>query len=91
MITATKAGLPIFVSEYGICDASGNGAIDVDSANQWLSTLDEYGISYVCWNLSNKDESSAILKSSCSKTSGFTKDDLSEEGVWLYNMLQSKK
>ena len=91
MIAATKAGLPIFVSEYGICDASGNGAIDVDSANQWLSTLDEYGISYVCWNLSNKDESSAILKSSCNKTSGFTKDDLSEEGVWLYNMLQSKK
>ena len=86
---AADAGLPIFVSEYGICDASGNGQIDVDSANNWISILDSYGISYVCWNLSNKAETSAILSSSCDKTSGFTYDDLSDEGKWLYGMLAS--
>lgn len=87
MISAINAGLPIFVTEYGICDASGNGAIDENQANQWISAMNEYGISYVAWNLSNKAETSAILSSSCNKTSGFTAEDLSASGKWLYEML----
>lgn len=88
LTTALNNGLPIFVSEFGICDASGNGNIDEGSANKWISLLDENDISYVCWNLSNKDESSALLKLSCTKTSGFSEDDLSEEGKWLYSVLK---
>lgn len=86
MISAIEAGLPVFVSEYGICDASGNGAIDEYQADQWISLMDEYNISYVAWNLSNKEETSAILSSKCSKTCGFTEDDLSPSGKWLYRM-----
>lgn len=89
MINAIGAGLPVFVSEYGICDASGNGAIDENQAGQWVRLMDENQISYVAWNLSNKSETSAVIKSGCSKTSGFTEEDLSESGKWLYKMLQS--
>ncbi|MDE5994534.1 MAG: cellulase family glycosylhydrolase, partial [Oscillospiraceae bacterium] len=91
MITAIKNGLPIFVSEYGICDASGNGAINEAQANQWIDTMDRYGISYVAWNLSNKAETSAILRSECKKISGFNESDLSSSGKWLYHMLTGKK
>ena len=90
MVRAVEDGLPIFVSEYGICDASGNGAIDEFQANQWVDILDEYKISYVAWNLSNKSETSAVIKSSCSKVKGFTTEDLSDSGKWLYNMLRSQ-
>ncbi len=87
MTAAIDAGLPIFVTEYGICDASGNGAIDENQANQWVSTMNSYGVSYVAWNLSNKGETSAMINSSCNKTSGFTESDLSASGKWLYQML----
>lgn len=87
--SAADAGLPIFVSEFGICSADGNGQVDIDSANSWISLLDSYGISYVCWNLSNKDEKSALLTAACDKTSGFTYEDLSDEGKWLYGVLTS--
>lgn len=87
--SAVKSGLPVFVSEFGICDASGTGAIDEHQANMWIDTLNSYGISFVAWNLSNKDETSALLKSSCSKTSGFTLDDLSASGRWLYETLNN--
>ena len=87
MVDAINAGLPIFVSEYGICDASGNGAIDRNQANQWISVMDQYGVSYVAWNLSNKGETSALIKSSCNKLSGFAAEDLSESGKWLYSVL----
>lgn len=90
MVSAIDAGLPIFVSEYGICDASGNGAIDEYQADQWISAMDQYGVSYVAWNLSNKEETSAILSSKCGKTSGFTEEDLSPSGEWLYQMLTAK-
>ena len=90
MAAAIDAGLPVFVSEYGICDASGNGAIDEKQANAWVELMDRYGVSYVAWNLSNKNETSAIFKNSCGKLSGFTQEDLSSSGRWLYDMLTGK-
>lgn len=87
MKSAIAAGLPIFVSEYGICDASGNGEIDEYQAEQWIKTMDDCGVSYVAWNISNKNETSAIFNSSCKKVSGFSESDLSASGKWLYRML----
>lgn len=88
MKAAIDGGLPVFISEFSICDASGNGGLDYDSANQWLEVINEYDLSYVGWNLSNKNESSSILKSSCTKTSGYTRDDLSDSGKWLTDSFQ---
>lgn len=90
MVNAINDGLPVFVSEYGICDASGNGSLDKNSAQKWVDTMNEYGVSYVCWALANKNESAALIKSSCSKTSQFGDDDLSESGKWLYQTLTNK-
>jgi endoglucanase len=90
MTAAINKGLPVFVTEYGICDASGNGAIDKKEADRWVQTMDEYGVSYIAWNLSNKQESSSIIKSSCPKVSGFKKSELSDEGRWLYHLLRKK-
>lgn len=87
LVAAHEAGLPVFVSEFGICDASGNGSVDIESANAWVELLDAYGASYVSWNLSNKDETSAWFKSSCDKVSGFADADLSEEALWFKSVL----
>jgi endoglucanase len=88
MTEAVAMGLPVFVTEYGICDASGSGAIDEQQANQWVEAMDASGVSYVAWNLSNKNETSAMIDSGCSKTSGFAREDLSPSGRWVYDMLQ---
>ncbi len=90
MTSAINAGLPVFVSEYGICDASGNGGCDINQANEWVKTMDKHGVSYVCWNLANKNESSSLINSSVSKKSGWTYDELSQEGKWLVDMLGGK-
>lgn len=87
---AIKAGLPIFVTEFGICDASGSGAVNKTQANKWIKLLDKYKVSYVAWNLSNKSETSAMISSSCQKTSGFKRSDLSTSGKWLYDLLRKR-
>nr|AFQ55682.1 beta-1,4-endoglucanase 3 [Heterodera avenae]AFQ55683.1 beta-1,4-endoglucanase 3 [Heterodera avenae] len=60
--TANSKGLPVFVTEFGVCEASGNGRIDTNSANQWWGLLDSLKISYVNWDIADKDESCAALK-----------------------------
>ncbi len=87
MVQAIDNGLPIFVSEFGICDASGNGAINASEANKWIDLLNEHNVSYVAWNLSNKSESSAIINENCKKTSGFEESDLTDSGKWLKSNL----
>lgn len=84
---AVDAGLPVFVSEFSICDASGNGGIDGAQADAWVETLNRHGTSYVAWNLSNKNETSALIKSSCGRTDGLSAEDLSSTGSWLYGVL----
>ncbi len=81
--TAIQAGLPLLVSEFGISDASGNGSLNTSEGNKWISFLNQHGIGYVAWNLSNKNESSALLKSSVKKTSGWSLSNLSKSGKWL--------
>ena len=85
--TALSKGIPVFISEFGICDASGNGAINITEANTWMKLIDDNGLSCCIWNLSNKAESSSLIQSSCTKTSGWTESDLSDEGVWYINYL----
>lgn len=80
---AIRKGLPVFVSEFGISQASGSGGVNKAEGNRWIAFLKKNGISYVCWNLSNKNESSALLKSSCKKVSGFKNSDLSAQGAWF--------
>lgn len=86
--TALDKGLPIIVSEFSICDASGNGAIDYNQADLWFDLIDSNNMSYIGWNISNKDETSSIIKSSCTKLSGWTEDELSESGTWLRNQIK---
>ena len=86
---AIDAGLPLLVSEFGVSDASGNGALDEVSGNQWMSFLDKEGIGFVCWSLSNKAESSALLASSTTSTGNWTDDELSQEGRWYKNVLMT--
>lgn len=81
--TCVQNGLPVFVSEFGMCDASGNGANDFDSTTKWLDLLNKYQISFCCWNLANKDESSGVFKASSTALSDWTDDDFNESGRWI--------
>ena len=75
--------LPLFVSEFGISDASGNGNLNKAEGEKWMKFLKKNKISYMGWSLSNKSESSALLKASSNKTSNWKSGDLTTWGKWL--------
>ena len=89
--TAIDSGIPVFISECSICDASGDGRIDREWGKKWIDFADEYDISYIVWNLSNKDESSSILKSDTSSLSDWKDDEYSETGLWFKQRISAAK
>ena len=88
--TALKAGTPVFCTEFGVCDASGNGGFDLEEADRWIDFFEENGISYCCWSLSKKNESASMLSPECNKVNGFTNADLGATGAWLINTYRSR-
>lgn len=79
-IHAITAGLSLFITEWGMSEANGNGIIDHVSLNEWVDFLEANNLSWCNWSIMNKNETSAALLSSTSSISGWNEDELSESG-----------
>ena len=90
MESCINSGLPVFVSEFGTCDASGKGGVDVGQSNAWKDLIEKHNVSYMCWNLANKNESSSIIASGCSKLYGWSDGELSTQGKWIRDWFKSE-
>ena len=53
--------IPIFVSESGVCEASGDGEINEEETQKWIDLMEELKISWVFWSVSDKNESCSML------------------------------
>ena len=85
LVSALDSGVPVIVSECSICDASGNGSIDYDSAEEWMQLLKNRGVGVIAWSLSNKNESASLINPGCDRLSDWDEDDLSQTGKWFRN------
>ena len=82
-------GLPVFVSEFGTCDATGGGSNDLNQTEKWLSYFDSNGISYCNWSICNKDETCSVLKPGTSANGNWSESSLTENGKWIRNWFRS--
>lgn len=69
---ALKAGIPIFISECGGCEASGNGELSEVEWNNWVEMMNRNGISFAAWSLSDKDETCSMLLPRAKATGDWT-------------------
>ena len=82
--TALSKGAPIFVTEWGTSDASGNGGVFTKEAATWLSFLAQHKISWANWSLCDKSESSAALKPGANADDGISSSELSASGKFVF-------
>ncbi|WMJ73877.1 glycoside hydrolase family 5 protein [Cytophagaceae bacterium ABcell3] len=87
---ALDKGIAVFVSEYGITTASGDGRIDYKRAQEWYDFLDERKISWCNWSIADKEETSAALKPGASGKGGWKESELTESGTFVRNELIKK-
>lgn len=83
---ALKNNTPIIVSEFGVSDASGSGGIYFDETDKWIKFLKDNKISIISWNLSNKNETSAILKEN---TNILKDENLTSTGKYLKELFKN--
>ena len=88
-LPALAAGAPVFIDEFSICDASGNGIVDYGSAAAWRALIQRHGLSYMAWSLSNRDESAALIRADCNKTSDWGDGDITDTGLWVRDALRA--
>lgn len=79
VVNAKKNWVPIFISEFGICEWNWDWIIDENEANEWFKLIDDYNLSYVAWNLSDYNQTSSLLRSSPEF------DKLKESATWNTN------
>jgi len=87
--TAIKNGLCIFVNEWGVSEASGNGAFDVEKTDTWLQWIEENQLSWCVWSIADKRETSATLMPGASGDGGWTENELSPAGKYIRNRIRA--
>ena len=90
LIEAVDNGMPVFISEYGFVSADGDGAVAKRDALKWIEVINEYKLSSCIWNLSNKDEGSALISADSDATTDWTYEDLSEQGQYFFDRLEAE-
>lgn len=79
-LVALNRGFALFVSEWGVCNADGDGPIAHASVEEWLAFMREHRLSHCAWSLSDKEETCSMLMPGAPSDGNWTDDHLSESG-----------
>jgi endoglucanase len=85
---ALAAGLALFVTEFGVVEATGNGPIDYASSEAWWDWAEANDISWLAWSTGDRDETSATLKPG-TPPANWSESDLTESGKLLRARLRA--
>jgi len=82
-------GLAVFITEWGTCSSTGNGTVDLQSANEWMVWAKKHMIGNTNWGVYDKNESCASIITGRSDKGGWTIDDLTKSGRWMRSYLRN--
>ncbi len=76
-------GMPIFVTEWGTSNYTGDGGPYPVTAQKWIDFMAAHKLSWANWSLATKQEGSAFLKPTANMNGPWTDDDLSPAGLFM--------
>ena len=86
---AIQMGLPLLITEWGVGEASGNGVFYIAENETWIKWMGTHKLSWVNWNITDKDETTALLKPGAPLNGGWTEDELTPDGIYLRKLLRA--
>ena len=86
--TAMAKGLPLFVTEWGVGESNGNGQFDLTKTAQWMNWMEEHQLSWANWNITDKEETTAILAPGAPTAGKWTPDHLTPAGKYIRQQLR---
>ncbi|WP_020208669.1 glycoside hydrolase family 5 protein [Gilvimarinus chinensis] len=86
---ALDQGAALMVTEWGTVNANGDGAVDRESTEQWLTFMREHNLSHANWALNDKQEGASMLKPGTKPDGNWTDDDLTESGLYVKSIIKN--
>ncbi len=87
-LKALNLGAPLFVTEWGTCDASGKGPINEKSVDEWFAFMREHQLSHCNWAIYDKPETAAIIRRSAASKGHWLESDLSPSGKYARTLIR---
>ena len=85
---ALEKELPLFVTEWGVGEANGDGKFDRERNRVWLKWMEDRKLSWACWNITDKKETTAFLQPGASVNGNWTEAELSPNGQYIRSILR---
>lgn len=85
---AMEAGLPLFVTEWGVGESNGDGVFDREKTDRWVEWMEKHQLSWANWNITDKDETTALLNPGAPANGKWTESHLSENGQYIRQLLR---
>jgi endoglucanase len=90
VLSAAADRLPMFVTEFGTQQASGDGGNDLNSSQQWLDLLAAKKISWANWNYSDDERTGAVWNAGTCSSGNFSTANLKAAGTWVRERLRNR-
>lgn len=85
---AIEQGLALFVTEWGVGEADGNGKFDREQNKIWMNWMEAHKLSWANWNITDKKETTALLKPGASVNGAWSQNQLSKSGKYVREQLR---
>lgn len=85
---ALSKGISLVVTEYGTCEATGDGRFDRAEMAVWWQFLRDRHLSHINWSIADKAETAAALKPGAAPTGGWKDSDLTPSGRLVRDYLR---
>ncbi len=86
---AIDRGLPLFVTEWGVGEANGDGEFSRKKSKKWLNWMEKNKLSWANWNITDKKETTALLEPGANVRGQWTQQQLTPAGKYIRKVLRA--
>ena len=86
---AIKLKLPLFVTEWGVGEANGDGEFNLEKTDKWLQWMERNQLSWANWNITDKKETTAILAPGAAVKGKWSATELTPAGAYIREQLRT--
>ncbi len=87
---AIRLKLPLFVTEWGVGEANGDGVFDEEKNAKWMQWMEQHKLSWANWNITDKKETTAILMPGANAKGKWTTAELTPAGQYIRAELRKR-
>jgi endoglucanase len=81
--TALELKLPLFVTEWGVGEANGDGEFNLAKTEKWINWMEAHKLSWANWNITDKKETTAILAPGAPVNGRWSAAQLTPAGAYI--------